>query len=508
MPSEPSSVTAPRAIVRTPIAVRRINTLDPRRIILVVGVMLMGLALFMLPPMITDLAAGHDDWQIFAISALITGFFGTMLALVSDWQGTESISRRDGFVITAATWLAVSISGAVPFVLLDRDISIIDGWFESVSGLTTTGATVLVGLDRMPPGVLLWRSILNWLGGIGIVVMAIIMLPFLRIGGMQLFHTESSDRSDKIVPRAGQLVRYIALSYGILTLACLIGFVMTGMTLFDAVNHAMSTVATGGYSTHDASFAYFQNRSTVWVGTIFMFLASLPVVLYIRMLRGGSWAIWDDVQVRAFALIVGGFIVGLTLWRYLKTGNEFFGVLTEVAFNVVSIISTTGFAYGDYTTWGAPALGAFFILTFLGGCTGSTSGGIKIFRIQIMWLTVRSYLIGLISPHRVHKTLYDGRAIGDDVPVAVLAFVSVLFASFMLFSLALMALGIDFQTSVTGAATALTNVGPGLGPVIGPAGNFSSLPDTAKALLAFAMLLGRLEFFTLLVLLDPSLWRR
>ncbi|WP_205041990.1 TrkH family potassium uptake protein [Rhodoligotrophos defluvii] len=487
---------------------RRLNTLDPRRIILVVGVMLIGLALFMLPPMVTDLAAGHDDWQTFALSALITGFFGLMLTLVSDWQGTESISRRDGFVITAVTWLAVSIFGAVPFVLLDQDISLADSWFESVSGLTTTGSSVLVGLDNMPPGVLLWRSILNWLGGVGIVVMAIIMLPFLRVGGMQLFHTESSDRSDKIVPRAGQLVRYIAVCYGLLTLSCLVSYVISGMTLFDAVNHAMTTVATGGFSTHDASFAFFPNRSTIWVSTVFMFLGSLPIVIYIRMLRGGSWAFWNDVQVRGFALIVATFVVGLSIWRYLSTDLSLLAVLTEVSFNVVSIISTTGFAYGDYTAWGPPAVGAFFMLTFLGGCTGSTSGGIKIFRIQIMWLTVRGYLVGLISPHRVHKTLYDGRAIGEDVPIAVLAFVSVLFASFMLFTLALMALGIDFVTSVTGAATALTNVGPGLGPVIGPVGNFSSLPETAKVLLAFAMLLGRLEFFTLLVMLDPNLWRR
>ncbi|MGF7159596.1 trk system potassium uptake protein TrkH [Rhodoligotrophos appendicifer] len=497
-----------RAAVRAALTERRANVLDPRRIMFVVGIILIGLGIFMLPSVATDLAAGHSDWQVFALSALITCFFGTMLTLVSDRQANSGISRREGFLVTAATWGAVSIFGAVPFMLVGQNLSLVDAWFESVSGLTTTGSTVLVGLDNMPPGLLLWRSILNWLGGIGIVVMAIIILPFLRIGGMQLFHTESSDRSDKIVPRASQLVRYIAASYGLLTLACMVSYAISGMTLFDAVCHAMSTVATGGFSTHDASFGFYTNPSTMWVATVFMFLGSLPIVLYIRILRGGSWAIWRDVQVQGFFGIVALFIIGMSAWRYASHELSFFAVLTEVSFNIVSVISTTGFAYGDYSSWGAPALGAFFVLTFIGGCTGSTTGGIKIFRIQIMWLTARGYLASLISPHRVHRAIYDGRPIGDDVPVAVLAFVSILFTSFMVIAMALTALGLDFTTSITGAATALTNVGPGLGQTIGPAGNFSTLPDTAKALLAFAMLLGRLEFFTILVLFDPSLWRR
>jgi len=475
---------------------------------LVVGIMTIGLSLFMIPPMVTDLSIRHSDWQVFALSALITGFFGTLLVLVSDWQGTDNISRRDGFVITAVSWISMSFFGAIPFVLSGHRISLVDAWFESVSGLTATGGTVLVGLDFMPPGLLLWRSILCWLGGIGIVVMAIIMLPFLRVGGMQLFHTESSDRSDKIVPRAGQLVRYIATCYGVLTVACLAAYAVSGLSLFDAVNHAMTTVATGGFSTHDASFGHFTQKSAIWTATIFMFLSSLPIVVYIRMLRGGSLAIWQDVQVRGFMALVAVFVAGLTLWRYEVRDAPLFDVFTEVSFNVVSIISTTGFAYGDYAGWGPPAIGAFFVLTFIGGCTGSTTGGIKIFRIQIMWLTVKGYIASLISPHRVHKPLYDGRAIDDDVPIAVLAFVSMLFASFMIVAMALSALGLDFQTSVTGAATALTNVGPGLGPVIGPTGTFASLPDTAKVLLAASMILGRLEFFTILVLLDPSLWRK
>lgn len=475
---------------------------------LVVGIMTIGLAIFMIPPIVTDLAIGHPDWQVFTLSALITGFFGMMLVLVSDWQGTENISRRDGFVITAVSWISMSVFGAIPFALSGGNISLVDAWFESVSGLTATGATALVGLDFMPPGLLLWRSILCWLGGIGIVVMAIIMLPFLRVGGMQLFHTESSDRSDKIVPRAGQLVRYIATCYGTLTIACMIAYAMSGMTLFDAVNHALTTVATGGFSTHDASFGHYTQKSAIWSATTFMFLSSLPMVVYIQILRGGNLALWRDVQVRGFAGIVAVFVAGLTLWRYTSGDAQFFDVFTEVAFNVVSIISTTGFAYGDYSGWGPPAIGAFFVLTFIGGCTGSTTGGIKIFRIQIMWLTVRGYVAGLISPHRVHKMLYDGRAIGNDVPIAVLAFVSMLFASFMIIAMVLSALGLDFQTSITGAATSLTNVGPGLGPVIGPTGTYASLPDAAKMLLAFAMILGRLEFFTILVLLDPTLWRK
>ncbi len=481
---------------------------DPRRISLVVGGMLIGLAAFMLPPMATDFAAGSDGWRIFAISALITGFFGTMLVLISRWGETAPISRREGFLLTAASWLAMSVFAAIPFLFLESGMSFGDALFETVSGLTTTGSTVMTGLDTLPPGMLLWRSITQWIGGIGIIVMAIIMLPFLRVGGMQLFQTESSDRSDKIVPRAGQLVRYIALVYGGLTVICLVAYKIAGMSLFDAVNHAMTTIATGGFSTHDASFGFFPQPAVHWVAIVFMVLGSLPVVLFIRALRGGSWAFWRNVQVRGFLTIIAVFSIALGTWHAVTDKLSLGTSYDQVVFNVVSIISTTGYALGDYTAWGTPAIGAFFVLTFLGGCTGSTAGGIKVFRLQIMWLTARAYVGSLISPRRVSTTLYDGRLVEDDVPAAILAFVSVLFATLVVLTMALTAFGLDFVTSLTGAATALANVGPGLGPIIGPAGNFGSLPEGAKILLALAMLLGRLEYFTILVLLDPYFWRK
>ena len=482
--------------------------LDPRYISRVIGGMLLGLATFMLVPMAADFTVGSDDWRSFIISALITGFFGLMLVLISQWGEAKPISRREGFLLTTASWLFMSVFAAIPFLFLGEGMSPVDAWFEAVSGLTTTGSTVITGLDTLPPGILLWRSIIQWIGGIGIIVMAIIMLPFLRVGGMQLFQTESSDRSGKIVPRAGQLVGYIGLTYGGLTLICLVAYIVAGMSLFDAANHAMTTVATGGFSTHDLSFNSFPQRAIHWVAIGFMILASLPVALYIRLLWGGVWSFWRNGQVRGFLTVAAGFSLVLGLWHAHAQHLALDMSYEEVVFDVVSILSTTGFVLGDYAAWGSPAIGIFFILTFLGGCTGSTAGGIKMFRLQIMWLSARAYIANLISPRRVSSMLYDGRLVGDDVPAAILAFIAALLSVLAILTLALSALGLDLLTSLTGAATAIANVGPGLGSIIGPSGHFGALPDSAKLLLACAMLLGRLEFFTVLVLLDPSFWRR
>jgi len=488
---------------------RRSSTIDHNRIAFVLGMQLLVLTVFMFPPAATDFIASNPDWQVFAGSAFVTGFLGLMLVTISRGAMGYGISVREGFVLTVASWLCLTVVAAMPFWLLEDEIGLdaVDAWFESVSGLTTTGSTVIVGLDALPPGILLWRSIIQWIGGIGVVVMAILMLPFLRVGGMQLFQLESSERGEKFVPRAGELMSLLALAYIVLTALCTLAYVWAGMTTFDAVNHAMTTISTGGYSTHDASLGYFPEPAIHWVATIFMFAGSLPLLLYAKAVKTGSLKVWRDDQVTGYCKIMATVLIGLTLWYMAKTGAGLLESLRIVSLNAVSVITTTGYALGDYTLWAPGASGIFFLLIFLGGCTGSTSGGIKTFRLQIMAITAGNYIKHLISPNRVVVSTYNGRQLTGDVSAAVLAFLTVMFATVMLFTVALSFFDIDFVTALSAVAQAQANVGPGLGPIVGPAGNFSSLPDGAKLLLSIAMLLGRLEFFTILVIFSRDFWR-
>lgn len=481
------------------------------RVSFVLGIHLLVLTVFMLPSAVTDVIAGNPDWRVFVGSAFITGFVGLMLVMTSRggaW-GT-SMSLREGFMLTVASWLVISVAAAVPFVLLagEVELSFVDAWFESVSGLTTTGSTVIVGLDRLPPGILLWRSTIQWIGGIGVVVMALLMLPFLSVGGMQLFRMESSERSDKFVPRAGELVGLLAMAYLALTALCTVAYSWAGMSTFDALNHAMTTLSTGGYSTHDLSFGYFPEPAIHWVAIVFMLAGSLPILLYARMARSWSFKVWLDDQVIGFVRLVVLVVAVLTIWHMVNVQAGPAEALRIVAFNVISVISTTGFALGDYTLWAPGASSAFFLLMLLGGCTGSTAGGMKTFRLQVMTITAINYIKRLVSPNRVVVSTYNGKRLTSDIETAVLAFVSVMFATIMTFTVAISLLfNLDFVTAVSAVTTAVSNVGPGLGPVIGPAGNFASLPDGAKVLLAVAMLLGRLEFFTVLVVFSRGFWR-
>lgn len=481
--------------------------IDSRAILFVIGLLVSTLGFLMLLPAAADAAASNPDWQIFLASAGVTISMGVSLSLATRGSDLSRFSLRHAFLLTTGIWASLSAFAALPFNFLSPDMHYADAFFEAISGLTTTGSTVLSELDRMPPGILLWRALLQWVGGVGIIVMAIIMLPFLRVGGMQLFRAESSDRSEKVVPRPTQLVGYIAAIYGLLTFACFVAYHKAGMGWFDALCHAMTTLSTGGYSTHDASMGYFNSEGVLWVGTIFMALGGLPFVMYIRATRGDPCALFRDSQARTLLGLLLGTSLVITIWHASRDGISFLEAFTHVAFNVTSVVTTTGYASEDYLTWGALAAGAFFILTFVGGCTGSTAGGIKIFRFQIMWLITRGYLQRLLSPSRAQPLIYEGRAVPSDVPYAVLAFIAVFLGTVAITTVILAALGLDFVTSLTAAATAITNVGPGLGNIIGPAGNFASLPELAKWVLSAAMLLGRLELFTVLVLLEPAFWR-
>lgn len=461
------------------------------------------LALF---PAGVDALTANADWRTFVYTAFVTGFLGGALVLSS--QGVPvSLNFRQAFLLTTSSWVLISAFGALPFMLSSLGLSFTDAFFESMSGLTTTGSTVLTGLDSMPPGILLWRSLLQWLGGIGIIAMAIALLPMMRVGGMQLFRSESSDQSEKAFPRAAQVAGTTVIVYLFLSVACAVAYGMQGMTPFEAVNHAMTTISTGGYSTSDKSFGYFASRPLQWTATVFMILGSLPFALYVRMVQGDRRALATNSQVRLFLAVIAAVVVVMAIWL---TRREHIGIvdsLTLSAFHVVSILSTTGYASADYTLWGTMPAGLIFLLSFLGGCTGSTAGGLKMFRFEILYRQVTRQLYRLIYPSSVFPLSYNRRALPEDVMASVSTLVMLFLVSMALLTFLLLLTGLDLTTALSGSITAIANVGPGLGTIIGPAGTFTTLPDSAKWLLAAGMLLGRLEIFTVLVVFIPSFWR-
>lgn len=473
---------------------------------LVVGALLVALSVLMLVPILAELVANSGDWQAFLGSAVITGFVGGALMLANQTEDRD-LGHRATFLVTVLSWLSVGAFSALPFALSRVGMSYPDAFFEAMSGFTTTGATVMTGLDMTPPGILLWRSLLQWVGGIGIIVTAVAILPFLRVGGMQLFRTESTDRSDKVLPRPGQIAVAIGEVYLLLTLLCALAYMAAGMMPFDALNHAMTTVATAGYSTHDASFAHFDSATIEWIAVVFMISGAVPLVLYVHTARGTGETLWNDPQVRTFLAILAVASILMALWLAARGDYSFFTALRYTAFNVTSIVTTTGFASTDYTAWGPFAVMAFLFLMFIGGCTGSTSGGMKIFRLQVLAMLLRTQIRQTLYPHVAQTLRYGDRTVSRDIVFSVALFVFVYLASMVAVALMLAAFGLDFITALSSAITSIANVGPGLGATVGPAGNFASLPDGAKIIMAFAMLLGRLELLTVLVMFSKDYWR-
>ncbi|MCX2722281.1 TrkH family potassium uptake protein [Roseibium salinum] len=472
----------------------------------VLGFLYVGLATAMLIPAIVDVAQKNADWQAFVFSALLTGMVGMLLSIAVGGALQDGLDIRQTFILTTLAWATLPAFGALPFLWLG--IGYADAVFEAVSGFTTTGATVLTGLDSLPPGLLVWRSIMQWMGGVGIIVMAIVLLPFLRIGGMQLFQSESSDRSEKIVSRSVELIRLIGLAYVFLTVLCIAAYLVTGVELFDAFNHALTTIATGGYSTHDVSFGYFKNPATSWVAVVFMIVGALPFVLIVQALRGHPLLMWRDPQVRALLGFLTVVALMLTVYLGINMDLQFDDALLMATFTVVSITTGTGYVLGDFAQWGPPVVGITLLLMFVGGCTGSTTGGIKIFRFLVFFGTVRAHLRRMVRPHRIMSEEYGSTRLSPELSFSVLAFLVVYLGSVGVITVALSFFDLDLVTAISAAATSVGNVGPGLGPVIGPAGHFGPLPDGAKWLLSAAMLAGRLELFTVLVLLDPDFWAK
>lgn len=480
--------------------------LNIRPILFVVGLVLSKLALFMYVPTLVAFFTGTEGFIDFAQALVITH----LVAFVCLSVGRTAIFRlnvRDMFLITSLVWTIASAFAALPFVFINH-ISFTDAYFETMSGLTTTGSTVLSGLDSMAPSILLWRSILQWLGGVGFIVMAVAVLPMLNVGGMRLFQTESSDWSDKSSPRAKTVAKNIVGVYLVLTGLCILGYLLTGMGWFDAVNHAFTTLSTGGYSTSDGSMNHFSHGAH-WVAILFMFLGGLPFLLFIAALRKRSLqTIIQDAQVRGFFLLLIITSLVIALWLTIHNGYSLLDALRVAMFNIVSVVTTTGFGLDDFTAWGALPATLFAFLMVSGACSGSTSGGIKVFRFQIGFALLNKQMLKLVHPSGVFVQRYNQRPVNEDIVRSVVAFGLAFFITIILLAGALSAMGLDAVTSISGAITAVANVGPGMGNVIGPSGNFAPLPDAAKWLLSIGMLMGRLEILTILVLFFPAFWRR
>jgi trk system potassium uptake protein TrkH len=480
--------------------------LDVRPIFFVIGLLLVILSAGMGVPALADIVTGHANWQVFAGAAGACLFIGVTLILTMRTEAAR-MGVRQAFLLTTMSWLVIALFGALPFALADLELSYTDAVFEAMSGITTTGATVIVGLDRAPPGILIWRAILQWLGGIGIIVMAVSVLPMLRVGGMQLFRMESSEKTEKALPRVAQVVAIISIIYVGLTMACALAYWLAGMRGFDAVAHAMTTVATGGFSTADASVGHFNSPAIEWIAVAFMLSGSLPFVLYIQAVRGNIMPLLRDSQVHTFLGIAGTAILLLASWRIMAADEAIGPAIRQVTFNLVSVMTGTGYATSDFSLWGEFAMTVFFFAMFIGGCAGSTTCGLKVFRLQVLYASTAAQIGKLLQPHGVFVPHFNRKPIPESVSESVLSFFFLYVVSFGALSVGLGATGLDFLTAVSGAATAIANVGPGLGDVIGPAGTFASLPDPAKWLLSFGMLLGRLELFTVLILLTPAFWR-
>ena len=466
------------------------------------------MAIAMLLPAAIDIHDGSPDWLVFVRSSLSTAALSG-LVFVATRGPLKRFTPRLGFFVTVCIWLTAAFLGSIPLYFSHLPISFAAAFFEAISGVTSTGATALIGLDKMQRGILLWRSLLCWIGGIGFIGLALLMLPSLRAGGLALFHMENSDKSEKILPRMTQIARGIIIAYVTITVACIMSYFAVGMTMFDAVNHGLTTVATAGFSTHDNSFGFYEgNQLLLVIATIFMTLAALPFILYIKAFMPRRPSALVDPQVKLFLALIFIFSIILAVSLTLNAHIPFGQALINASFHFVSVITTTGYATEDYSLWAHPALAIFFLATFLGGCAGSTSGGIKMNRLLVLHSLTRASLARLLSPHAVIKMNYGESEISGDIAQAVLLYLFLYVVSLIIGSAVLMGLGLDFITAFTGALTALSNVGPGLGTIIGPVGNYSTIHDNALWVLSFLMLAGRLELVTVFVVLSRTFWIR
>ena len=472
-----------------------------------IGILLIILGAFMLIPFIVEFIYDEENSTFLSSSALTT-FIGILLIL-TNLEENRKLNLQQAFLLTTLSWLSIAVFGSIPFIFSDLNLSIVDSFFESMSGITTTGSTIIVNLESTPKSILIWRAILQWLGGIGVIVMAITILPLLNVGGMQLFKKDQvSDASEKILPKTREVTLVISIIYLVLTVTCGVAYWFVGMNLFDSIAHSMTTIATGGFSTHSDSIGYFQNPKIEIISIIFIILGSLPFIAYIKFFKGEKKIFLKDSQIRGLLNIL--IISILLMIAYLMFDNKTYDFLDNLrisTFNVVSILSGTGYVTSDFSSWGKFPLIFFLFLMFIGGCAGSTTCGIKIFRFQILGRFIISQIKKLVYPRGIFPIKYNNEIISNTFIYSIITFVFLYFFIFFILAALLSINGLDFVTSISGSASAISNVGPGLGDIIGPDGNFSDLPNFSKLSLSLGMLLGRLELFAVLVLFFPSFWK-
>jgi len=476
-------------------------------VINLIGLLLCTLSAFMLIPGFVDYILGDEDWAAFLVSSFITLFVGAGLYLSSRENNPEHLELRQAFLLTNSAWISISLFGSLPFLFSNLNLNFIDAFFESTSGITTTGSTIIPNLEQVSYGILLWRALLQWLGGIGIIVMAIAILPMLSIGGMQLFKTESYETPDKIIPRAAIFASGISIVYIGLTSTWAFMLWLAGMPIFDSITHAMTTLATGGYSTKSESLGAFNSVNIEMIIVLGMIVGSLPFIHYLSILKNGWKNLINDQQVKWFLLILF-FLISIVTFNLYINGQNFFSSLRVSIFNVVSIVTGTGFGTDDFSQWGGFATTLLLILMFMGGCAGSTTCGLRMARIQVLIANAKTQVLKLLTPHAVIIPYYNKKPIPESVTESVMGFFFLYILVFIIISCLLGSLGLDFMTSLSGAASAIGNVGPGLGEMIGPNGTYAEIPNLGKLILCLGMILGRLEIFAILVMFTASFWKK
>ena len=476
-----------------------------KTVFFIVGILLVILGVFMLVPYTIQLLYAENS-NSFLSASIITIFIG-ILIILSTLKRENQLSLQQAFLFSTLAWLSIALFGSLPFILSNINLSFSDTFFESMSGITTTGSTVISDLDNSPKSILLWRAIMQWLGGIGIIVMATTVMPLLKVGGMQVFKTDASG-AEKLLPKTIEVAFAIITIYSTLTLACGFLYWFQGMNIFDSVAHSLTTLATGGFSTHNESIGYFKSPSIEFTSTIFIILGSIPFLSYLKFVKGNRKIFLEDVQIKGFVFLLLFSI--FIMFVYLFANNSEYTILENLrisSFNVVSILSGTGYVNDDFGLWGEFPLIFFLFLMFIGGCAGSTTCGIKIFRLQILLIFIKNQIKKLISPNSIFIINYNNQKVEDGFINSVIIFIFSYLFIFLLISILLTITGLDFLSAISGAATSISNVGPGLGEMIGPNGNFGGVSSISKWILSFSMLLGRLEIFAVLVLFLPSFWR-
>ncbi len=480
--------------------------LDLRPSVYVAGLMLVVLGILMLVPAFCDWVEGNGNAEAFFSGALLSSGTGAALALATRNGVRGGFEVRQAYVLTTLGWAIVPLFGCFPFMLGAPDLSLTDAYFEAVSGITTTGSTVITGLEALPAGTNLWRGMLNGIGGLGIAFVAMIFLPVMRVGGMQFFKVQGYDTFGKLLPKASDIALSLLGVYVGLTAVCIAVYSAMGMTPLDAAVTGMATIATGGFAPMDASFSKYPGMIE-YAAILFMFLGSLPYIRYVQLVAGDVRPFWQDSQIRAMFRWIMLAAVLVAAWRVAETGGPVEETFRRSLFNLMSVMSTTGFFSGDFTAWGGFAILVAFILGIIGGCSGSSSAALSVFRVQVMMAALMAQIRQIQSPNRIVPVKYAGRSVEPETLDALILYSTAYILILGLASVALSLIGLDTQSALFAAWASLGNIGFAYGPMTLATGTFVDFPDAAKWVMIVAMLLGRIALLAAFVVFMPRFWR-